>query len=48
MKKQSITEAFYKNAGYIAVMLISAMYVAGSLVTISRTGRSVQIGRAHV
>ena len=42
MKKQSITEAFYKNAGYIAVMLISAMYVAGSLVTISRTGRSVQ------
>ena len=41
MKKQSVTEIFYKNAGYIAVCLISVMYVASSLVTVSRTGRSV-------
>ena len=41
MKKNSFTEAFYKNAGYFAVALISLIYVASSLVNISRTGRSI-------
>ena len=41
MKKNGFTEAFYKNAGYFAVVLISLVYVASSLISISRTGKSV-------
>ena len=41
MKKNSITEAIYKNAGYIVVVLISVVYVASSLINISRSGKSV-------
>ena len=41
MKKNGFTEAFYKNAGYFVVVLISLVYVASSLISISRTGKSV-------
>lgn len=41
MKKGSFEEAFYKNAGYIAVFIISLVYIAGSMLMISRTGRTV-------
>ena len=41
MKKSNFTEAFYKNAGYFTVVLISLVYVAGSLITISKTGKSI-------
>ena len=41
MKKNSFTEAIYKNAGYLVVALISAVYIAGSLINISRSGRSI-------
>ena len=41
MKKNSFTEMFYKNAGYLVVALISLVYVASSLVNISRSGKSV-------
>ena len=41
MKKNSFTEIFYKNAGYIVVVLISVVYVASSLINISRSGKSV-------
>ena len=41
MKKNSFTEIFYKNAGYIVVVLVSLVYVASSLISISRSGRSV-------
>lgn len=41
MKKTAFTEVLYKNAGYIAVTLISLIYVANSLVTISKTGKSI-------
>ena len=40
MKKNSFTEMLYKNAGYLAVLLISLAYVISSLVTISKTGKS--------
>lgn len=40
MKKNNFTEILYKNAGYLAVLLISVAYVVSSLVTISKTGRS--------
>lgn len=41
MKKNSIFEAFYKNAGYVGVLLISVIYVLSGLITISKTGKSV-------
>ena len=41
MKKNNFTEAFYKNAGYIVVVLISIVYVASSLINISRSGKTV-------
>lgn len=40
MKKNTFTEILYKNAGYLAVLLISVAYIVSSLVTISKTGRS--------
>lgn len=42
MKKNAFTEALYKNAGYISVILISLVYVANSFVVISKTGKSIQ------
>ncbi|MBP3495255.1 MAG: hypothetical protein J6K52_03525 [Clostridia bacterium] len=41
MKKNSFAEIFYKNAGYVAVILISTIYIASSLILISKTGRSI-------
>lgn len=41
MKKNSFTEMFYKNAGYFVVVLVSLVYVASSLINISKSGRSV-------
>ncbi len=41
MKKNSFTEMFYKNAGYIVVALISIVYVASSLINISKSGKTV-------
>lgn len=41
MKKSNFAEALYKNAGYVAVFLVSLIYVASSLVLISKTGKSV-------
>ena len=41
MKKDSFTEMFYKNAGYIVVVLISLVYVASSLINISKSGKTV-------
>lgn len=41
MKKNGLLENLYKNAGYYSVALISLIYIASSLVLISKTGRSV-------
>ena len=41
MKKNGIFEIFYRNAGYIGVLLISLVYILSGLVTISKTGKSV-------
>lgn len=41
MKRNNLTEAIYKNAGYFVVVLISLVYVASSLINISRSGKSV-------
>jgi len=41
MKKNNFTEMFYKNAGYIVVVLISLVYVASSLINISKSGKTV-------
>ena len=41
MKKNSFTETFYKNAGYVVVVLISLVYVASSLINISKSGKTV-------
>ena len=40
-KRKAFLELFYKNAGYIAVLLVSLIYIAGSLILISKTGKSV-------
>ena len=40
-KKKAFIELFYKNAGYVAVVLISLIYIASSLILISKTGKSV-------
>lgn len=39
--KKSFQELFFKNAGYVAVVLISLAYIAGSFILISATGKSV-------
>lgn len=41
MKKNGLLDNLYKNAGYYSVALISLVYIASSLVLISKTGRSV-------
>ena len=41
MKKNSFTEAFYKNAGYIVIILVSLVYMASSLISIEKTGKGV-------
>lgn len=41
MKKNSFSEIFYKNAGYLAVSLISLAYIAGSFIMISETGKTI-------
>ncbi len=41
MKKATFFDAFYKSAGYIAVVLISLIYIGGSFIMISKTGKSV-------
>jgi hypothetical protein len=41
MKKSTFFDAFYKNAGYLAVILISLIYIGGSFILISKTGKSV-------
>ncbi len=41
MKKNAFTEVFYKNAGYIAVVLLSLIYITSSLIIISKTGKTV-------
>jgi hypothetical protein len=46
MKKNNFTEMFYKNAGYIVVVLISLVYVASSLINISKSGKTVDESRA--
>jgi F0F1-type ATP synthase assembly protein I len=41
MKKNTFSEIFYKNAGYLAVLMVSLAYIAGSFLLISTTGKSV-------
>ena len=41
MKKNTFAEIFYKNAGYLAVVLVSLAYIAGSFLLISATGKTV-------
>ena len=41
MKRSSFLDLIFKNSSYIAVTLISLIYIASSLVLISKTGRSV-------
>ncbi len=41
MKKNTFIEALYRNAGYLAVLLISIVYIVSSLITISKTGKSI-------
>ena len=41
MKKNNFTEMIFKNAGYIVVVLVSALYVASSLINVSKSGKSV-------
>ena len=40
-KKNTFLDVFYKNAGYVAVVFISAIYIASSLILISKTGKTV-------
>ncbi|MBQ4107820.1 MAG: hypothetical protein IJC80_00320 [Clostridia bacterium] len=40
MKKSTLFDAFYKNAGYFAVMLVSLAYIGSSFIIISKTGKS--------
>ncbi len=39
--KKSFTDLFYKNVHYVTVVLISLIYIGGSMIMISKTGRSV-------
>ena len=41
MKKSTFSEIFYKNAGYLAVFMVSIAYIAGSFLLISATGKTV-------
>ena len=41
MKRNTVVESLYRNAGYLVVVLISLIYIASSLVMISKTGKSV-------
>ncbi len=41
MKRNTFIESLYKNAGYLVVMLISLVYIASSLIMISKTGKSI-------
>ena len=41
MKKSTFIEGLYKNAGYLVVLLISLVYIASSLIMISKTGKSI-------
>ncbi len=41
MERNSFLENLYKNAGYYCVALISLIYVASSLILISKTGKSI-------
>ena len=41
MKKNNFTEMIFKNAGYVVVVLVSALYVASSLINVSKSGKSV-------
>ena len=41
MKQNNFTEKFYRSAGYFVVVLISLVYVASSLINISKTGKSI-------
>ena len=41
MKRSTLVESLYKNAGYYVVVLISVIYIASSLILISKTGRSI-------
>ena len=41
MKKSTFFDIFYKNAGYFVVLLISLVYIGGSFILISKTGKSV-------
>lgn len=40
-KKNTFIEVFYKNAGYFAVIGVSLVYIASSLILISKTGKTV-------
>ncbi len=40
MKKSTLFDAFYKNAGYFAVLLVSLAYIGSSFIIISKTGKS--------
>ncbi len=40
MKKTTLFDAFYKNAGYFAVLLVSLAYIGSSFIIISKTGKS--------
>ena len=41
MKRNGFAEMFYKNAGYFVVVLVSVAYVASSLISISKSGKSI-------
>ena len=41
MKKSTFIEGLYKNEGYLVVFLISLVYIASSLIMISKTGKSI-------
>ena len=41
MKKSNFLDLLFKNSSYIAVFLISIIYITSSLLLISKTGRNV-------
>ena len=41
MKRNNFTETLYRNAPYFVVVLISVVYVASSLINISRSGKTI-------
>lgn len=41
MRKNTLIDNLYRNAGYYSVALISLVYIVSSLILISKTGRSV-------